>query len=380
MTEEINFVNIDADNIYRETVSQLESAVGESLYPGDERRIFAEALSAVLVSLLASMNDKARQRLLRYARGNVLDAIGEMRHVTRLQAKPAVTTLRFGVETALNENIVIPQGTRATTDGSVYFATDHAAVLQAGSLSVDVPATCTDVGTVQNGIRKGTITTLVDLIPFVSAVTNTVDTHSGDDGETDTGGDDRYRERIREYGNLLSTAGPRAAYVALAMGANADVADVSVETDAKEDGTVNIAPLMVGGRLPTEDELAEVRRACSQEDAVPMLDKVVVKVPTAVPYAVEIKYYTTVREEAAAIDAIESSGGAIARYLAWQSGALGRDINPDQLRRFVLSPDWADGLTGAVRLDVVQPVFTQIQPDQVAQLSGTPKITHEVIT
>ncbi|QNO17694.1 hypothetical protein [Caproicibacterium amylolyticum] len=48
MTEEINFVNIDADNIYRETVSQLESAVGESLYPGDERRIFAEALSAVL--------------------------------------------------------------------------------------------------------------------------------------------------------------------------------------------------------------------------------------------------------------------------------------------------------------------------------------------
>lgn len=111
-----------------------------------------------------------------------------------------------------------------------------------------------------------------------------------------------------------------------------------------------------------------------------MLDKVVVKVPTAVPYAVEIKYYTTVREEAAAIDAIESSGGAIARYLAWQSGALGRDINPDQLRRFVLSPDWADGLTGAVRLDVVQPVFTQIQPDQVAQLSGTPKITHEVIT
>ncbi|QNO17692.1 hypothetical protein [Caproicibacterium amylolyticum] len=88
----------------------------------------------------------------------------------------------------------------------------------------------------------------------------------------------------------------------------------------------------------------------------------------------EIKYYTTVREEAAAIDAIESSGGAIARYLAWQSGALGRDINPDQLRRFVLSPDWADGLTGAVRLDVVQPVFTQLQPEQGRSLAVHPKL------
>lgn len=380
MAEEINFVDVDADSIYRETVSQLENAVGESLYPGDERRIFAEALSAVIVSLLAATNDKARQRLLRYARGNVLDAIGEMRHITRLQAKPAVTTLRFGTESPLDENIVIPKGTRATTNGSVYFATDDAAVLQAGSFSVDVPATCTVVGTAQNNIPKGTITTLVDLIPFISAVTNTVDTHSGDDGETDSDGDDRYRERIREYGNLLSTAGPRAAYVALAMGANADVVDVSVETDSKEDGTVNIAPLMAGGRLPTEDELAEVRSACSQEDAVPMLDKVVVKSPTAVPFSVELKYYTTVREEAAAIDAIESSIGAVARYLAWQSGALGRDINPDQLRRFVLCPDWEDGLTGAVRLDVVQPAFTQLQPEQVAQLSGTPKITHEVIT
>ncbi|QNO17693.1 hypothetical protein [Caproicibacterium amylolyticum] len=49
------------------------------------------------------MNDKARQRLLRYARGNVLDAIGEMRHVTRLQAKPAVNYFALRVETALGE-------------------------------------------------------------------------------------------------------------------------------------------------------------------------------------------------------------------------------------------------------------------------------------
>ena len=37
---------------------------------------------------------------------------------------------------------------------------------------------------------------------------------------------------------------------------------------------------------------------------------------------------------------VEGTGGAIDRYNEWQVAALGRDINPDQLRKRILSPSW----------------------------------------
>lgn len=89
-------------------------------------------------------------------------------------------------------------GTRITTDGSVYFATDQIAVLQAGKLSVDVQATCTEGGSAYNGFTTGTINTLVDLIPYISSAVNITDSVGGDDGEPYTeAGDEKFRERIR---------------------------------------------------------------------------------------------------------------------------------------------------------------------------------------
>ena len=46
-----------------------------------------------------TLNDVGRQTLLRYARGEVLDAIGERQDVKRLEGTPAKTTMRFSVST-----------------------------------------------------------------------------------------------------------------------------------------------------------------------------------------------------------------------------------------------------------------------------------------
>ena len=46
----------------------------------------------------AVLNDVGRQTLLRYARGEVLDAIGERQDVKRLEGTPAKTTMRFSAE------------------------------------------------------------------------------------------------------------------------------------------------------------------------------------------------------------------------------------------------------------------------------------------
>lgn len=376
---EFDFVKTDAAELYTAIVGSLMDSVGEPLYPGDERRIFGEAVVAVLVALYTEFNDKMKQRTLQYARGNVLDALAARYGVERAEPAHATATFRFSVAAARSENIVIEAGTRITTDGNVYFATDETVVLQAGSTYVDVTGTCEEGGAAYNGFTAGTIATLVDLIPYISSVSNTTISAGGDDGEPYTEeGDERFRERIRFAPAAMSTAGPESAYRYFALSADPEITDVTVVSPSAN--VINIYPLMTGGAIPDEATLAKVEAACSADDVRPMTDQVTAIAPTQVSYDIQIKYYCTAANEADTIKAVEGEGGAVDRYVAWQCGALGRDINPDQLRKLILCPDWDRTLVGADRVDVTKPVFTSLDATKVAKFSGTVTITHEVVT
>ena len=151
---------------------------------------------------------------------------------------------------------------------------------------------------------------------------------------------------------------------------------MAIDCPVNEPNTVNLYPLMVGGELPDEETLQKVSDVLA-DDVRPMTDKVQVLVPEVVTYSLEIKYYCTKETEAATIQTIEGDGGAIDKYNEWQTAALGRGINPDQLRRFILAP--TDG-TGALRVEVVSPAYTELSKSQVARLSGSPVVTHEVVS
>jgi len=376
---DLNFITTDSQEIYATIIGELENGVAEPLYPGDERRLFGEALVPLFVAMYNAVNDAARQKMLRYARGNVLDALGERTGTKRLEAKPAVTTLRFSVSTPAPTNVVIPKWTKVTPGGGVYFATDEAVVLQAGAYSVDVSASSTGGGERFNGYAPGTITTIVDLLPYISAVTNITASSGGDDGEPyTTAGDDRYRERIRLSYAKLSTAGPADAYIYWALTADPDIIDVKVETPTP--GTVQVIPLMKGGRLPDADTLAKVLAIVGDPAIRPLTDNVTTVAPTAVEYDINIVYYTTAADEAAVVETIEGEGGAIERFRDWQSSALGRNINPDYLRKLILAPDWEAGLRGAIRVDVMAPAHTTINNSEVAVFSGSLTISHEIVT
>lgn len=377
MADNINYVETDSAKLYTALIGALMDSCGEALYPGDERRIFGEALVAAFVSLYSEFNDKMKQRTLRHARGVVLDAIGERLNVYRLQPESASATFRFTASAAISENIVIPAGTRITSDGSVYFATQEAAVLPAGSLYVDLLGVCMSGGSVYNGFAAGTIATLVDLIPFIASAVNITDSNGGNDGEPyTTDGDNKLRERIRLAPSALSTAGPENSYRYFALSADPDVVDISIDCPEDEPNTVNIYPLMAGGELPNEETMAKVLEAVNGSDRRPMTDHVSVLPPTQVSYEVEIKYYCTKDQEAATIQSIEGIGGSIDQYNEWQTAALARNINPDQLRRFVLAPSTG---VGALRVDIIKPAFTELTRTQVAKLFGTPVVTHEVV-
>ena len=376
---EYNFVDYDSENIYNTVIGSLISYCAEQLYPGDERRIFGEGVVALFQMMYAQFNDGARQRLLRFARGAVLDGLGELVGATRLEPQPAYATFRFSVETAQAENIIIPQGTRITTDGSVYFATDVLDVIEAGETYVDIRATCNEGGSQYNGLAAGAVATLVDLIPYVSSAKNTTITGGGDDGEPyTTEGDDRFRERIRLAPAQFTTAGPESSYEYYAKSADPDIIDVKVDCPEDEPTVVNIYVLMDGGQLPDDDTLAKVLEVCSAKDARPMTDHVFAKKPGTVNYTVNVKYYCRKEDEADVIAAVEGAGGAIEQYNEWQQGALGRDVNPDYLRKLILAP--GDGKTGADRVDITTPTLTTVSDTQVARLSGSVTVTHEVIS
>ena len=231
MADELQFIETSATEIWDTILDELEGEVTEPLYPGDERRIFGEALTEVIVAVYNSVNDACRQKMLRYARGEVLDDLGETRSVERLDPTFATTTLRFGIATAVTYNIVIPAGVRASNDFEHYFATDVTSVLPAGSTYVDIPATATVGGSDYNGIGPAEICRIIDVsqVPLIDTVENLTETAGGGDTEDD----DSYRERIREAENKLSTAGPAKAYKYYALSANSLVSDAVVISDVE---------------------------------------------------------------------------------------------------------------------------------------------------
>jgi len=371
---DLNFITTNATEIYNEILTELENGVSEPLYPGDERRIFGEALVALTVIMYNAVNDAARQKMLRYARDEVLDAIGENRGIKRYLPVPSITTMRFFVDTPVSSNIVIIAGTRVTGDYIRYFATNQTAVLMAGASFVDVGATSIGGGEEYNNIPIGEINTLVDLsnAPLIDRVENIKPTSDGSNKESD----EAYRDRIRNAPDSLSTAGPANAYRYWAISADSTIADAEVESPSP--GVVLITPIGYGGVVPDETLLAKVSAVCAADDIRVLTDQVLVQAPSVLQYDIELIYHTTAANESSVVRNIEESGGAIDRYVYWQGSALNRDLNPDQLRRLILAPDWTEGLIGAERVEIIQPQFAQLNATTVAKFSGNLKVSHTV--
>lgn len=374
-----DFLETDGQAISEEILTALTDEVDEQLHPGDERRIFADALAMVLIQVYNYLNDSAKQRLLRYARGEVLDALAENAGVERIGPTSATDTARFTLSVERSRNTIIPEGTKMTSDGLIFFTTDATAIIQAGELTVDVPITCAEQGETHNGIAEGTITTLVDAIPYVAEVTNLYGTDGGDNGEEYTEeGDEKLRERVRLANAAASTAGSEDAYIYHTLSADASIADVVVESPSPCE--IIIYPLLEGGKLPDEDMLNKIKDVFHNEAKRlrPMTDRVSARSPTEVLYDVELCYWCLPENEKAAVNLVEREGGLIDSYIDWQNGKLGRSVNPDALRRELMQNTEELGVL-VERVEIISPTFTELRKSQVAKFSGNLTVEHEVM-
>ncbi len=359
----IKFVEVDALVIQNNMIRDFESALGETLYPGDERRIFLLQHTPVVVGLKNEINETGKQNLLRYARGKNLDELGGP--VTRLPAQKAKVTLQWTLSAVQAVPITIPAGKRVSPDGVIYFANTVDLVIAAGQISGTVVAEATETGTKHNEFTPGQINKIIDPMPYVASVTNIDTSISGSDVEDD----ESYRERIWLSSDSYSTAGPEGGYIFWAKTADINIADVKVLSPAPLD--IVVVVLMKNGELPTQPVLDAVLAAVTPRNRRPMSDNVSVAAPTVATYNIDLTYYISkdrMADEEKIRSFIEDDGGSIDQYIAWQHAALGRAVNPDSLKNLML-------VAGAFRVDITSPVYTAVDNDHVAKV-GTVNVVY----
>lgn len=345
---EINFVTTDKDAVEKEIFALYTSVTGRTLTPADPIRLFLLAITNIVILLLNRINDTGKQNLLAYARGANLDHIGIALGVERLQATGAVTTMKLTASMARPEGIAIPKGTRFTSGDGVFFALTEPYYLSANETSILVKVVCTEASVKGNGYPIGSITTLVDPIPYIASVTNTTISEGGADVETD----DAFRERIREAPESFSCAGAEGAYEFFTKKASALISSVKVVSP--KPGDVVVYPGLVSGEIAKVEILKLVETALTDKKVRPLTDNVSVKAPAAKNYNINLQYYIDADNAYYADTIKDRVDEAVTNYIKWQSGKVGRDIIPSELIRRVME-------AGAKRVTVTSPTFTVIK-------------------
>ncbi|WP_234404201.1 baseplate J/gp47 family protein [Neisseria elongata] len=147
--EEVKIVDDDLAQSLAAMIADYEQRAGKVLQPAHIERLLINIFTYREHLLRQQVNEAYRQQHPRFVSGLMLDLCGDDVSTPRLQAQPALTTLRFTAVLSGLEQITIPKGTRINA-GQTSFVTTEAALLTAAQSSAEVAAECTETGTVGN--------------------------------------------------------------------------------------------------------------------------------------------------------------------------------------------------------------------------------------
>lgn len=352
---EVNFVEINPEQIESAIITGYERVAGRTLAAGDPVRLFLLSVTAQIIQLRHDINFAGQQNLLTYAQGEYLDAFGASLQVTRMPASCAETMIQFTLSQALSQAFVIPAGF-AVAAGTVTFETDEELVINSGDRTGSVHASCTEPGTIGNGFVPGQITNIVTPMAYLESATNTSTSVGGGEIEDDSS----YAERIKLRPDSFSVAGPDKAYQYYAHSYSSSIIDVVV--DSPTAGQVDVYPLLDGGVLPTSGFLEGLLEFLSGETIRPLTDYVLTKSPTAVNYQIQVDYWIN-KSDANRVDAIQTTvKKAVEAFRVWQQTKIGRDISQDMLIHMVIQ-------AGAAEIDRATLKPTQFQELTVSQVA-----------
>lgn len=361
--EEVKIVDDDLAQTLAATIADYEQRAGKVLQPAHIERLLINTFAYREHLLRQQVNEAYRQQHPRFATGLMLDLCGDDVSTPRLQAQPALTTLRFTVVLSGLEQIAVPKGTRVNA-GQTSFVTTEAALLTAAQSSAEVAAECTETGIVGNGWSVGQINSLAErLHPTIDvAVSNTTVSAGGVEIE----GDEAYRERVLLAPESFSVAGPVGAYQYWARQASPAVVDVHVANDTDGGGQpiggrVAVTVLAKDG-LPNAELIGKIQAALSAEKRRPLCDTVVVKAPTAVDYTLDAELTLFTGTDARTAKAAAEQAWAV--YEAARRSRLGLDIVP-------LDIQTALKVAGVYNVVLHNLPLTVVKPDQWARCTST---------
>lgn len=333
-----------------------------TLSKADPMRLLMNACSVMHFQQAMWIDREGKLSLLKYSYGPFLDNLGVFKGVLRNDAQKARTTVRFSIQQERTSVVGIPAGTRVTGGTNIYFETDSYTEISAGELYVDVPCSCQTPGVIGNDVEIGDLDVLVDPVPYIFEVKNISPGAGGSDIEDD----DSFGEKIYLAPANFSSAGPEDAYKYFVKKYSQDIKDV--EVFSPKECEIDIYFMLAGNALPDEEYMNRVQEYVSQSMIRPETDRVTVKSLQEVNYNVGLTYYinNSDRNNAPAIQSgVEK---AVSEYIEWQSGKIGRDINPDKLRELVMA-------AGAKRVVISEPAYTVTAKTSISRL-GTKTVTY----
>lgn len=416
-----SIIEHNADDLFNDFLRNIENEIGEPLYPGDERRMFAEALIATLVSFLATADDRVKQSRLQYARGDVLNSIGEMFGVDRNDGKKAVTAIKFNISSPVSVDISIPAGTTVTNDYEHYFVTTKSVSILSGDTEVTVEAEASEVGSSYNNIGVSEIDTLTTSIAYIDSIENTIITSGG----TDVENDDDYRDRIQLSMDRFAS-GTENYYKYIVFSADNSIQDIymsneefdytisdissdeyyiSAENAVVENSSIKCLITLKNGKqltynaqemddkvfrilklsnwgdnysvsfkkmipgtivmyllckdsvLPNQSLVERIEMLCNSNSIRCFNDKIIVRSAVPYEYKIDIQCYINPSDD---IENIKSEiRKSVEDYKNWQSSKIGRNINKDKLQMYIMQ-------AGAYKVSIFLPSHKVIEDYEIA--------------
>ena len=352
---EPNFIERDADKITQEWIAYYEEKTGKKLQDAQIERLLIDVGAYRENLLRIKIQEVAKSNLLSYAPMEVLEHLGELVGVTKLEGKYSKTIMKFGINQTVNFDIPIYKDTEIETkDGKFVFKTDEDAIIRAGESFVTVEATCETAGADANGYKVGDINNLITPLSYdISDISNIDESHSGADEETV----ESLRERIRLAPESFSNAGSEGAYRFHTLSAHQSVIDVEVMS--KDAGIVEIYPLTSSGN-PSEELIQIITDYLSSDKVRPLTDKVIVFSPEKIDFSVNAILTLYLDADLNTVQTLVNE--RLVEFKKEMASKLGKDIVPTQIIALLNS------IYGVYKVELLSPEYQVLSKNQWANL------------
>lgn len=333
----------------RKEVTGQTVVLGEA----DDRLLLLRAAAYYLYHGYQLVDFAGKMNMLKYSIGNYLDNLGANVQLERKTAAGSTVLMEYSMNNARLSATGIPAGSRVTAGDGVYFATDEYAEIPAGDTSVTVMATCMTPGASGNGYPIGDIDKMMDIVPYIDAVSNLTISEGGRDDESD----DDYRERIFLAADRYTDAGSKGGYEYYVREFDPDIADVQATSPSLRNVVIRV--LLAGGQLPGAAYITALTAYLNNTEVRKLTDTLTVLAPTESHYDVTLTYYINESDKSKAVSIQTAVTQAVNDYVLWQRSKIGLDINPDELISRIKA-------AGAKRVALTDPSYTVVASSNVA--------------